>query len=187
MKFFLSITLFIFPILLFSQEYSEVVQAEGKTAEQLYLSAKEWFALSFNSATDVIQLEDEKNRKLIGKGIKSYQYITNSIPSIVSVYFTMVVETKDNRFKQTISNISYSGAFGQELDFSELEKIGTEDGLKELYEKMGIKPWIIGKKQFMQNLDLNKKLLVDIDRGTKDILTSLREFILTEKKSAEDW
>lgn len=49
--------------------YKEVVYLDSTVQQQvLYLAAREWFAKKFVSSNDVLQMEDEKEGILIGKG-----------------------------------------------------------------------------------------------------------------------
>ena len=43
--------------------YSEVINAEGKSAKELYKEVKRWFSLTFVSAQDVIQYDDASNKR----------------------------------------------------------------------------------------------------------------------------
>jgi hypothetical protein len=89
----------------YSKEYTEVVTVEGKTADQLYSSAREWFAETFKSAQDVLQMDDPVAGKLIGKGMGSGRH-----KGMVSVPFSyeyqVKVFVKDGRYKYTIENIA---------------------------------------------------------------------------------
>ena len=82
------------PVFSFAQQYSEVVEVPGKTADQLYSSAREWFAITFKSAKDVIQMEDPTNKKIIGKGLKKINYIVRGIPVVMDMFFTLNVQFK---------------------------------------------------------------------------------------------
>lgn len=56
------------PFISNAQQYTEVVNANGKSSDQLYSTAREWFAESFKSANNVLQMDDPVAGKLIGKG-----------------------------------------------------------------------------------------------------------------------
>lgn len=87
--------------------YTEVVQLENSTAsqEQLYSIAREWFATTFNSANNVLQMDDKELGKLIGKanfGIDMTAYQTDS-----HVDFTISVFVKEGRYKYTITDLEH--------------------------------------------------------------------------------
>ena len=58
----LALLLFLFfPFYANSQSYSKVIEVPGKTADHLYSSAREWFALTFKSANNVLQMDDSES------------------------------------------------------------------------------------------------------------------------------
>lgn len=97
----------------YCQEYSEVVQAEGKTSQQLYTTAREWFAKTFVSANDVIQMEDPASGKIIGKGsnhISESYVIGKGLTAIFTKLdwypnYTLKIEVKDGRYKYELTDI----------------------------------------------------------------------------------
>jgi len=100
------------PLFSFSQQYSEVVEIPDKTAENLYATAREWFALSFKSANDVLQMDDAVAGKLIGKGSThvSESYITAGLVKVPiqidwNVKFAISIFVKDGRYKYDITDI----------------------------------------------------------------------------------
>jgi len=87
--------------------FTDVVQLENTTIspEQLYSIAREWFATTFNSANDVLQMDDKDLGKLIGKanfGIDMTAYQTDS-----HVDFTISVFVKEGRYKYTITDLEH--------------------------------------------------------------------------------
>lgn len=98
------VALLLFPSMLFAQEYSEVVEVSGKNADQLYTSARMWFAEKFKSANEVLQMDDRENGVIIGKGnISSDEYYSAGMGIQVQsnwiVKFTIKVMVKDGRYK----------------------------------------------------------------------------------------
>jgi hypothetical protein len=88
------------PSMLVAQEYSEVVEVSGKNADQLYASAKVWFAETFRSAQDVIQMDDQKSGTIIGKGILSTSNdLMVGVNSEMVIRFVVKIMVKDNRYK----------------------------------------------------------------------------------------
>lgn len=113
MKHFLLI-LFLLPTFLSAQEYSEVVQAQGETSDALYVKAREWFAITFNSANNVLQMDDPIAGKLIGKGAfhVSESYVSGNGLMAVPITiewrpnFTIAVSIRDGRYKYDITDIT---------------------------------------------------------------------------------
>jgi len=120
----LFILLFLFPILCFSQTidntkynidgsilcdivplkdgkafYSNVVNVENTTKDNLYSHAKIWFADTFKSAQNVIQLDDINAGKIIGKGSV---LLTNNNEYLK---FTLAINVKDGRYKYEIYDL----------------------------------------------------------------------------------
>ena len=89
-------------------EYTDVVNVEGNTAEQLYLRAKEWFAVAFKDSRTVLEFDDNITHKLIGNG--SFPVIIKELGLTRSggnVKFTITLQFKDGRYKYKISNLIY--------------------------------------------------------------------------------
>lgn len=91
--------------------YSEVVQVEGATKDELYQRAKNWFVDTFRSANDVIQLDDKENGQIVGKGNFSYsQKVTWAAVANNTIRFTAAITIKDGRYKYEFSNFEHSMA-----------------------------------------------------------------------------
>lgn len=167
-------------------KFSEVVEVEGKTAQQLYGKAKEWFVLSFNSADAVIQLDDPDNKKLIGKGLKTILQVGIAAPIPINVNYTLVVETRDGRYKQSIKNIYYSAMAGGKFSPEEIERLTTLEGLKAFYVEQGISTRYMKKKQFEKVTDSYGKLLHDLNSEMEAVLADIKE-AMTTTALEENW
>jgi len=132
MKKLIAVMLFL-PLFTFSQEYSEVIEVPGKTADQLYSSAREWFAITFKSATDVLKMDDPVSGKLIGKGSShiTESYVMSGLIKVPITLdwqpsFTIGIAIKDGKYKCDIteitikSNVQGSGIAPVEKSFKEL-------------------------------------------------------------------
>lgn len=84
-------------------EYQGVIEVDGKSQSELFDAAKEWIAINFRSAQDVIQLDDRENGQLIAKG---YYPIVMAIIER-HIYLTLRIETRDGRFRYTINDFEY--------------------------------------------------------------------------------
>jgi hypothetical protein len=84
--------------------YEGAVKVEGASATDLYIKANEWFARTFNSANNVIQMQDKEAGKIIGKGnITAYGHFKNFESGIWK--FTVSFTAKEGRFRYVISDI----------------------------------------------------------------------------------
>ena len=98
--------------------YSAVINADSINKNTLYSNALTWFATSFKSSNDVIQLKDEVNGKIIGKAaIKINYYSRNPI-----VYFTITLSVKDNKYKYTITDFSYKDNQNETFNLEDFPK-----------------------------------------------------------------
>jgi hypothetical protein len=88
--------------------YTDVVQAPGKTKAELFQNSKVWFANTFRSAKDVINFEDEGAGIVSGSGNTSI-YIKSLGQTVErTVYFSIKIEVKDERYRYTIDQIEFS-------------------------------------------------------------------------------
>jgi len=88
----------------------QVVEVPGFTKYQIYDYCKIWVAENFRSAKAVIEHDDRENCCLIGNGIVKYP--CHGLECIAKhdweVHFTMRIDTKDGKFRQTFSNLQLS-------------------------------------------------------------------------------
>ena len=106
---FLFITQVIFSTVIAQEksfEYSKVIEVDSVSKTELYNMANEWFAKTYNSANDVIQLNDKELCKIIGKGrIQSYYKSLGTVHKTGYLSYTFSFEAKDGRYRYEISEI----------------------------------------------------------------------------------
>jgi len=106
---FLSISSFaqkIFPEESGSIIYSGVVTVDSVKKDELYVRAKKWFVDTYNSAKNVLQMEDKEAGIIVGKGLFDIPYSLFIGSSIVSVSHTIKIYTKDGKYKYEVTDIS---------------------------------------------------------------------------------
>jgi hypothetical protein len=114
MKFLLLPLLFIFTGL-FAQDsaltFSRVVSIENVSKNELYDRAKSWFAETYKSAKDVIQMDDKEAGKLIGKGNFRYdsKVFSGSTQTTGWISYTITLQVKDNKYRYEITNFRHDG------------------------------------------------------------------------------
>jgi hypothetical protein len=90
--------------------YSEVVQSPNNSSNQIYLNINEWFAKTYNSSNNVIQLNDKESGKIIGKGgftiSPIHQWGNIKTPQTFFVNYTLTIQIKDGKYKYEFSNIT---------------------------------------------------------------------------------
>ncbi|MBC8397472.1 MAG: DUF4468 domain-containing protein [Flavobacteriales bacterium] len=84
--------------------YEGIIKVEGASTTDLYIKANEWFALAFNSANNVIQMQDKDAGKIIGKGL--FQVAKSGYPNGV-FDFTIKFTAKEGRYMYVITDISH--------------------------------------------------------------------------------
>lgn len=85
-------------------DYSEVVNVDGAKQNELHSRAKLWFADTFRSSTNVIQLDDTENGIILGKG----SVARKDKSSVLTWHFTLKIQMKDGKYKVEIYNIDYN-------------------------------------------------------------------------------
>lgn len=171
MKKLLVILLFL-PLFSLAQQYSEVIELPNKSAVQSYRSANEWFAVKFNSAKDVIQLNDSIQKKIIAKGVQVVNHQIGKVVAELNVFFTLIVQFKDGKYKYdlTIDEIKTQGA--QQFTYNELKEMATEEGLIAYNKRMGIS-WSMGNKMIGKVVESNKLIVTEIDQQLKGMINDL--------------
>jgi hypothetical protein len=89
--------------------FEDVVTVEGAPAETLYSQARQWFAIAFKSANNVLQMDDPTSGILIGKGYTTINVMGSLGSGTVEMgmYFQISVQVRDGRFKYNITDITY--------------------------------------------------------------------------------
>lgn len=89
--------------------YSEVIQVEGASQNDLYVRSKQFFAEAFKSANHVIQMDEKDAGIIMGKG-SAKVYISNfGATSSFVVNFSIKLQSKDGRFKYELYDFSHDG------------------------------------------------------------------------------
>ena len=94
--------------------YQQVVELPNLKSEELYLKAKEWFSNAFVRGKSVIDLDDDKGFKIIGKGTVNITF-KNELGNIGdggNVSFKISLFFKDNRYKYIITDFIHEQSPG---------------------------------------------------------------------------
>lgn len=92
--------------------YAEVVTCKGLTKDDLYVRAREWFAKTYNSAQQVIQMDDKAAGKIIGKATARGSYYIMLTAFNYTLNYTMIVSCKDGRYKYEITDFTVKDEYG---------------------------------------------------------------------------
>ena len=212
MKKLLLVLLFL-PFNLFAQEIkgtqmSQVFNVEEVSASDLHSRINVAIANIFNSANDVIQLNDQQNNKFIIKGIASvavenvYKAMYPRISVIPSIYnydhpITLNIASRDGRYKVTLkygkatfmtNGIKQESPNEPLMDFTEEYVNSQLETSKQLFNKPEYR--IIGKKKRQAMLDAIPKSLYAYRDGLIEYGTLLLQRINDEVNSvseSDDW
>ncbi|HPR33610.1 MAG TPA: DUF4468 domain-containing protein [Prolixibacteraceae bacterium] len=87
--------------------YSEVIQKDSVTKEDLYNRGLLWFAKSFKNPDEVIKYKDDKSCHILGKSEIDYAGIDPYYRGKIS--FEIELLFKDGRFKYEFKNFTHEG------------------------------------------------------------------------------
>jgi hypothetical protein len=81
--------------------YQQVVPVPGASAEDLYARAREWVALTFEDARQVVQLDDPQRHLLLGSGYTQLLTRRNNgtVKRTAPLWFSFRVETRAGRYR----------------------------------------------------------------------------------------
>lgn len=88
--------------------YVQVVPVPGASADELYARAREWVALTFEDAHQVLQLEDAPRHLLLGSGYTQAQSRrrNGAAKSLVPLWFRFRVETREGRYRVELTDLA---------------------------------------------------------------------------------
>ncbi len=121
-------------------EYTEVVNVDSATAEQLYSRAKIFVVNAFKSGKEVTQLNDDATKTVAGNGSDKINYKgLNGLQENV-LQFKFLIECKNGRYRYTISNFELVSVYGGYTTHIENETtmrhISTKGMQKQMFQQM---------------------------------------------------
>ena len=203
----------------YAQEYTleektiiGVFDTEGKTKAEIFSSINKWIALNYNSAQNVVQLNDKESGNIIVKGINEAVYknvMKELYPknkymqeySSVKFNHTVEINIKDSKYRiiYTLTDIitpepvagynlesQYNMVFDM-IDFTGLkqEKIDNYNNyIEELW-----KTAMVGKKKTEEFKEMTKPTFEEMNKGViesiKSTMISIEKTVKSTKK--DDW
>lgn len=79
----------------------------GRTKSQIHIASRDWLALTFQDAKQVIEVDDREAGKIIGRGIVEVSSFGITSP----VRFTVMIESKDGRVRTTYQDFEIRGSY----------------------------------------------------------------------------
>ena len=92
--------------------YSNVVQLKDVSKDVMYNRIKHWFADTYNSGKDVIQIDDKETGEIIGEGcFKSSWRARFFFAQSVNIWKTIKIQLKEDRFRYEITDFRIKNYF----------------------------------------------------------------------------
>lgn len=93
--------------------YTDVVYVDDNANKsELYSRAREWFAKTYNSSNNVIQMEDKESGKIVGKALlQVYNKAWGMKGEAGYINYTISIYMKDSRYKYEITNFHHTGQY----------------------------------------------------------------------------
>jgi hypothetical protein len=88
--------------------YTSIIEASGIKKDLIYSRVREWVALNFKSAQNVIQMDDKESGKIITKGLLPSYYTYRMLGSDrqwpYNLRFTLNIAIKDEKLRVQVSD-----------------------------------------------------------------------------------
>ena len=137
--------------------YEGVITVQG-SKDQLYSKGREWFAKTYNSAQNVIQMDDKD--EIVGKALMQVYYKRlgmqregGYINYTISIYF------KDGKYKYLITNFYHTGQY---------------DSFGNYFNAIGTCEAMVNEKRRSYK-KLYNYFLTELDNNTKSLIERLKE------------
>jgi hypothetical protein len=176
------VTLFIFmSMTIFGQDkltYTEVIQVDSISKKELYNRAKLWFANAYNSANDVLQLENKENGQIIGKAIMKYNptVFVGSAATKGSIKYTIKIFVKEGRYKYEIIDFIHD-PYGSQYGKSSMGLLTNSEECPN--PKKGAKKWSHKVWRDIKN---------QINFNITSLILSLKQSMITQSETkTDDW
>lgn len=147
--------------------YKGVVELGTGSKDQLYVTAREWFARNFKSAQSVLQMDDRTSGKLIGKAYSTgvYKYMV-TIP--FELHYTIIISVKDGKYRYEITSLYVKHQQLDAVDIEEINKVYLNKGRGyAAYKKiipvvdLNVRSLVLSLTDFMKNTDIKTSVTDD--------------------------
>jgi len=89
--------------------FEKVIETDSVGKATIFAAINDWFATTYNSANDVIQMADKDAGIIVGNGSMSFSYGGMSYLCYEGyIKYTIKVYVKDNRYKVVLTNFNHS-------------------------------------------------------------------------------
>lgn len=116
--------------------YQIIKSVDGVSKDELYKRGRKWFVKTYNSAKDVLQVNDPNTGELTGHGYLDGKAKIARVWFSSPIAHTLMVEVKDNRYRITLTDLKLGENQNKLKDFK-LPYIGTtENHYTSLYKSI---------------------------------------------------
>ena len=196
----------------YAQEYSSeeksiigVFDTEGKTKAEIFASINKWIALNYNSAQNVVQLNDKEFGNIIVKGIKEAVYknvMKELYPknkfmnefSTIKFNHTLEINIKDNKYRiiyiltdiitpEPIAGYNLETQYNMVFDMIDFTGLKQEkiDNYNNYIEELW-KTAMIGKKKRDEFKLMTKSTFEEMNKG---VIESIKSTMISIEKSVK--
>lgn len=105
--------------------FSDVVHvSDSASADEIYVRAREWFARTYRSSMDVLQMDDRESGRIIGKASFSvtHRALGANYPSGYFRY-TISIHVRDGRYRYEVSDFYHMGDGNKISDSGPIEEM----------------------------------------------------------------
>jgi hypothetical protein len=158
--------------------YTEVVQTDSASKNELYNRAKLWFVNAYNSASDVLQMDNKEEGQIIGKAIMKYNptVFSGSEQTKGNIKYTIKIFVKDSRYKYEITDFVHD-PYGNQYGKTSMGLITTDEECpnpKSMAKGWSNKVWRDIKNQIESNMT--------------SLIASLKQSMTKQAESkSDDW
>jgi hypothetical protein len=141
--------------------YKSITKKPKLSEDQLYSRLRAWVATAYNSANDVIQMDDKTSGIMIAKGIFSYPNMRYPI----LIHYTLTISIKPEKYRIVITDYA-------------LQIVGGEAtvALEQTYRSCNASKYAISEIDY-NNLAQLIYMLNDIDFKSNEIIKSINIFM----------
>jgi len=159
--------------------FEKVIKTDSVGKKIIFATINDWFATTYNSSNDVIQMNDKDAGILIGKGL--FEYNSNRHPFFSqyeydgNIKYTIKIYVKDNRYKVVLTDFEHLGDLTRPSYSFSIITTAEDSGYKGPYQKFHNENW--------------RDIKLECEEYSKDIFTSLENKTKNIKveTSGDDW
>jgi hypothetical protein len=176
--------------------------AKEKNKSELFSSINKWISINYNSAKNVIQMNELESGTIIVKGINVVEYKNPAkqmypnnkyIPEITSVNFNHLIEIniKDNKYRIIYKITGVESEGYNELYYNCIRLDTLDNNAIEIYNQIieePLKKGLVGKEKREMFLALSRPMFQEISTKLKDNITlTFLSISKTISENSDNW